>query len=319
MRRGLAVGLALALAAAAARAQAPSEPLPSPRWAPVPPGSTDYFGSPLDDTFTPNTLFPPNSTILPPPKPTAPPAEPAPASPLPSGAGDGLFPDKPPPPPPKIWRGSADIGLNGASGNTNVFSGRTNWHVERKTDRNLFITDFQYNYLRQDGNTDQQQAILNTRDEIPFVGKPWSLFSAGQIEYDELRDYRFRVGQYAGVGYLVADATHCLFRVRAGAGANRELGVDGAENQWVPEAVFGYDLRYRFDERNALASVLDYYPRIDKLAGQFRVRARVAYEVIIDPDKGTVVRVGVQDRYDSNPGNSFRNDLTYFVTFGLKF
>ena len=34
---------------------------------------------------------------------------------------------------------------------------------------------------------------------------------------------------------------------------------------------------------------------------------------------GWVVRLGIQDRYDSDPGTSKKNDVTYFATLGLKF
>ncbi len=49
------------------------------------------------------------------------------------------------------------------------------------------------------------------------------------------------------------------------------------------------------------------------------MRARAAYEYILDPEMGMILRLGAQDRYDSNPGNAKRNDLTYFATWGLKF
>jgi len=87
----------------------------------------------------------------------------------------------------------------------------------------------------------------------------------------------------------------------------------------VPEAVLGHDLRYRFNDRNSFASVVDFYPRIDRQFGQYRVRTRTAYESVLDPKTGTIVRFGVQERYDSNPGNALRSDLTYFATLGLKF
>jgi hypothetical protein len=339
MQRG-AVLVAMLLAAAAARGQ------PSPTWRAIPPGSSEYFGSPIDDAFTPNTLAPllkgdlpkpaapseplPRPARLPPALPSTELPPPTPDVPLPSLAGDGLFPPDAPlvpalppeptfPPPRNVWAGSGDIGLNGASGNTNLFNFRTTWHVTRRTPRNLFVNDFQYGYLHQDSKTEQQQAFLNSRDELLFPGRPWSAFSALQVEYDELRAYRFRVGEYIGAGYKVIDDRSHLLRLRLGAGATRELGIDGARNQWVPEAVLGHDMRYRFDDRNSFASVVDFYPRIDRQAGQYRVRARVAYESILDPKTGTIVRFGVQDRYDSNPGNALRNDLTYFATFGLKF
>ena len=105
--------------------------------------------------------------------------------------------------------------------------------------------------------------------------------------------------------------------LRAGAGAVREIG--GPKDRWVPEMVFGYDYKHKFSERSAIVSTLDYYPRIDDFA-QYRVRAKIAYEAILDPATGTVFRIGAQSRYDSDPGpGSHRHDLNYFATLGVKF
>ncbi|MGL6097905.1 MAG: DUF481 domain-containing protein [Fimbriiglobus sp.] len=302
----------------------------------APPTPTPYFGTPLNENFTATTAFPnppPAPTELPPPPPVLktpppvapfrpeavifPPRDPAP-TPTPTPI-EILAPDpEAPPPAPKLWHGSLDAGVNGATGNTDLVNIRTTFNAQRQTPGNLFVTDFLYTYTWQDGDISQQQAIFNARDEVLFPGEPWSLFSASQVEYDQLRAYRFRVGVYGGTGYAVADSKELLFRLRAGVGAQREIGSEGNRNQWVPEAVFGYDFRYRIDDRNALVSVLDFYPRLNDWS-MYRVRARAAYELVIDPKRGTVLRFGIQDRYDSNPGNAKRNDINYFTTLGVRF
>lgn len=312
--RGLLV-IACALAGIGAlRAQSLPPPLPDPTNKFGTP-STDYFGPSFNSTFDPKTMFPPAQSVnpgsLPPPEiPSVLPADT-------SGPDGGLLPPKPAP---RIWHGTAEAGTNGASGNTDIFNARGGWNVRRKTERNLFTTDFVYMYSQQDGEVTQQAALFNARDEILFPGSRWSVFAANQIEYDELRAYTFRVGEYIGAGYKVRDDKQGLLRFRIGAGATRELGYanDNAPDMWVPEGVLGYDLRYRFDPKNAIVSIVDYYPRLDQW-GQFRLRARVAYEWVIDPNTGTVIRLGVQERYDSNPGDALRNDLTYFATFGINF
>jgi hypothetical protein len=158
------------------------------------------------------------------------------------------------------------------------------------------------------------------------------------------------VAVYAGVGYTVVNTDDLTFKLRAGAGAVRELGstttvteavldpatglpaldpltgrpltrevIDRTRDRWVPELVFGNDFRWAWNDRSSFLSVVDYYPRVDNFT-QFRVRARAAYEYVLDPATNMIVRFGVQDRYDSSPGrNSKRNDLTYFATFGVKF
>ena len=301
MRRVL--GLLVFLVCGAACAQPISSPSPL----------TGRSGVPLSEAFTPSSIFPSNPT----PKPKAPvevvknfegPPEPE------SKPEWSLLPLRLP----KPWSGGADFGINGASGNSDVFNFRGSWNVKRKTGTNVLTSDFIYVYSVQNSRTNAQQALFNTRDEILFAGSKYSLFAANQIEYDELRAYRFRVGIYGGVGYTVIDNSRTTLRTRAGVGAVRELGSDGSESRWIAEGLFGYDFRQRVTEYSSLISILDFYPRIADGA-QYRIRARLAYEWVIDPDTGTVLRFGIQDRYDSDPGNAKRNDLTYFTTLGLKF
>lgn len=264
---------------------------------PPPVGGAGVFGAAQDQAFKSDAIFP------------------APAAPSPVLEG-GLFPEETVPAK-KIWKGSVEAGLNGASGNTDLFNLRLGLNADRSVERNLFHTDFLYTLGNQQNQTIQNVAILNARDEILFAGSPWTLFGSTNIEYDELRSYRFRIGIYAGAGYIVVNDDITLFKLRAGAGAVREIG--GPADRWVPEMVFGYDLKHKFSDRQSIVSTLDYYPRIDNFA-QFRVRARAAYEIVVDPTTGTAIRLGMQSRYDSDPGPGFkRNDLNYFATFARSF
>ncbi len=232
-------------------------------------------------------------------------------------ASGGLFPvDKPP----KIWSGGGELGLNGADGNSRLFNLRAGFNATRKTTDNLLVTSFQYNYAEQNSMLTQNQMLFNGRDEVIFAGTPWSVFGATNIEYDQLRAYRFRIGLYGGVGYQLVDNEKMNWRVRAGAGAVYEVaGYDnGPMSRWVPEMLLGTDFNYKFDDRQSFETTLDYFPRIDDW-NQFRIRARVAYAIILDKEMGITLRLGAQNRYDSNPGPARANDLTYFATLGFSF
>lgn len=272
----------------------------------VPPkGGGAYFGAAPNEKFAPDSIFTPPPPSMIPIQDTAP---------IGGGADGGLLPVPPPPPP--IWTGSAEAGVNGASGNSDLFNLRFGFDARRKVSDNILTTDFLYALTTQNKLTITNQALWNVRDEILFPGSPWSLFAAMNLEYDELRAYDFRIGVYGGGVYTVYDNADGTFKLRAGAGAVREVG--GPPSRWVPEFVLGYDYRYRFNERSSFVSILDYYPRIDDLS-QYRLRVRGAYENILDPENGIILRLGVQDRYDSDPGPAKKNDLTYFATLGLKF
>jgi putative salt-induced outer membrane protein YdiY len=232
-------------------------------------------------------------------------------------AAGGLFPVEKPP---KIWSGGGEVGLNGAEGNSKLFNLRAGFNAKRKTTDNLLVTDFLYSYAEQNSLLTQNQMLFNARDEILFAGTPWSAFAATNIEYDQLRSYRFRVGLYGGVGYQLVDNEKMNWRVRAGAGAVYEIAgyTGGPDSRWVPEMLLGTDFSYKFDDRQSFESVVDYFPRIDDWS-QFRLRARVAYAIILDKEMGITLRLGAQNRYDSSPGTANANDLTYFATLGFSF
>ena len=47
--------------------------------------------------------------------------------------------------------------------------------------------------------------------------------------------------------------------------------------------------------------------------------ARAAYQVVIDPESGMALRLGVQERYDSNAGTGQPNDFNYYAALGFNF
>jgi hypothetical protein len=75
---------------------------------------------------------------------------------------------------------------------------------------------------------------------------------------------------------------------------------------------------YRFNDRQSFVATVDYYPDLSR-ASRFRIRARAAYQVVIDPASGMALRLGVQERYDSNSGTAQPNDFNYYAALGFNF
>ncbi|QVL32949.1 DUF481 domain-containing protein [Telmatocola sphagniphila] len=221
---------------------------------------------------------------------------------------------------PKVWSGSFEAGINGSSGNTDVLNVRIAGNLRRETDENIFTSDLVYGTARQNGILNQDKALYNARDEILFgPDNPWALFTALQVEYDQFRDYEFRVGLFGGVSYTFLKDDNILFKGRIGLGETDEIGKTGVPSKWVTEALFGWDFDYKFTDRQKFTSSIDVYPSLTNF-GQYRVRAKAAYEVLIDPSTGATLKVGIQDRYDTDPGFNYkRNDLDYFTAIMFKF
>jgi hypothetical protein len=225
-------------------------------------------------------------------------------------------PDKPQPPPPPTWTGGAEFGFNGAEGNSDVFNLRLGGLVKRQTDANIFNADLTYVLSTSNNSTNENKALFNVRDECLFKDSPWGVFASGQLEYDQFRAYDFRVASHTGFGYGFIKRDWISLRGRTGAGVSREVG--GPNDRYVPEGLLGSDLFLAFSERQGLIGCVDYYPDLGRW-GEYRVRARAAYQIVIDPDLGLTLRLGFQDRYDSNPGPAKNNDIGYFTTLLVKF
>lgn len=300
----------------------PEIPLPRlPRPQPPPPsvfgvpGGKDYFGPPLNATFDARTAFP----ELPPAVREAERANQPPPQPIVLSDGTVLPPPPLPPGPQKLWHGGFEFGLNGSQGNADVLNLRFGANIDRKAESNRFHADLLYTITRESGNTQQNQAILNARDEHLLGDSAWGLFTALQLEYDQFRDYDFVIGTYAGTSYRWIRTPRTFCSTRAGAGALRQLAQNReTPPRWVPEALFGGDFNHRFTDRQAWVSSLDIYPNLSQL-GNYRLRVRAAYEIVLDPTHGMILRLGVQDRYDSSPGIAKRNDLNYFTTLLFRF
>ena len=213
------------------------------------------------------------------------------------------------------WSGALELGLNGSEGNTQILKIRVGADLKYDTPDDVFMLNGWYGLARQNGIQNENKALLTARNEMPIDDR-WGWYVQGQLEYDEFRAVDWRIALHTGLTYTIIKNADTLLKVRAGAGAAREFG--GPSDNWLPEAQFGFDFEQKLTERTKFILAADYYPDISDWA-RFRIRARSAIEIMLDPELNLCARFGVQERYDSRPGPSKRNDLDYFVTLVLKF
>jgi hypothetical protein len=233
-------------------------------------------------------------------------------------------PPVPPPPPPlptgpnvpKLWCGSAEFGLNGSAGNSEVLKFRLGTDLKRETLTDLWKFNLLYSYATAMGVENENRAIANSRYERKIIDTPWSLFTSQQAEYDKFRAFDFRLAVHGGAAYLLWKNEVSFLKIRAGAGTSREFG--GPNNQFVPELVFGSDFEYRISPRQKLTSTVDVFPQVDNF-NDYRAQIQAAYELLVDPTYNLTLKIGVFDRYDSTPEGRRPNDVDYFATLMWKF
>ncbi|MBL8745290.1 MAG: DUF481 domain-containing protein [Phycisphaerae bacterium] len=234
----------------------------------------------------------------------------------------------PPPPPTPIpeeaklsfwegWKGQLEAGVNGSDGNSETLNARAGLSLKRTTDAMDTLVAANYNYATDSGEKSKSRGELFVRNDWFFKDSPWGFFAQAKIEYDEFQDWDYRASAFAGPTYTVIKNDRTTFILRAGAGVSREFG--GGENDFIPEALAGFDFAHKFTEYQSVFVNYEYLPSLKDFP-EYRMNTKAGYQIVVDPSSNLLLKLGIEDRYDSNPGDGRRkNDLDYFALLAWTF
>jgi putative salt-induced outer membrane protein YdiY len=221
------------------------------------------------------------------------------------------------PDPCKLWDGSFDLGWDGSEGNSETFNFRFGCHVARKQESNILTLGVDYNKSTAQTKPTANHLFFEGRFEWLIHQTRWSWFLHETIEYDEFQSYDVRDTSDAGLGYrLVQNETMTLIG-RFGAGFVHEYG--GPDNGvYTPEAVFGLQLERQISRRQKLLGLVEYAPGFGDFLN-YRIRSQAAWELLLDTERNLSLRIGVLNRYTSQPNGARPNDLDYATVVIWKF
>lgn len=214
------------------------------------------------------------------------------------------------------WTRSVDLGINGSSGSSDTFNGRLALNLSRKTTRMETLAGALYLYQRDNAGVTKDRGEANLRNDWLLTDSPWRVWAQGKGEYDADADWTARVSGAAGVGYEFIHDPKTTLVGRVGLGASREFG--GMSNDIVPEGVLGGDFAYTINDRNSIFANGDYFPDLSEF-GEFRTVSKAGWETIVDPKTRLNLKLGVEHRYESDPGDAEASEIDYFVTLGWTF
>jgi putative salt-induced outer membrane protein YdiY len=209
---------------------------------------------------------------------------------------------------PKIWDGSIEVGVNGSRGNSQAFNISAGYNLKRETERFAFSSDLKYFNASTSGVQTQNYAIFNAGIEWKW-DSPWSAFARTQLQYNEFQPWDLLLVLNGGLGYRVYDDGDNKLKLRAGAGASRQIG--GADDEWKPEALFGVDSQLKVNDRQKFVSTIDYFPQWNNF-DDYRLVSDVSWQVVLDEATNLSLKVGVVTNVDSTPQPGFvRSDVNY--------
>jgi len=208
------------------------------------------------------------------------------------------------------WDGSLELGLNGSGGNSDAMSLRSGFDLNRRSDVDEFKIDLTYLKATASGIETQHNALFNTGYER-FLGESrWTYFLKSGMEYDEFKAFDLRLVYNGGIGYHWVKTDTLKFKTRFGAGVSHE--VNGPDDDWEPEAVYGADYEWKYSDRQKITAMVDYFPQWSDF-GDYRLVTDFGWAVLLDEAANLSLKLSVKDRYDSTPNGRRPNDVDYAI------
>lgn len=209
------------------------------------------------------------------------------------------------------WGWEAEVGMNGSDGNTERFNLRAGLAGTRETDTLATSLRLNYTYATTDGTKSEERFLSKLRNDWKLGESPWRVFAEGEVEIDDFQDWNWRWAAFGGVGYAFIENDRTLLLGRVGAGLNQFLG--GENDDVSPEALLGLQFNHKFTDRQSIETEATFYPNLDD-TGEYRFVGRAAYSILVDPELNMSLRMGVENRYNSDPGgDAEKNDIDYFL------
>jgi putative salt-induced outer membrane protein YdiY len=216
----------------------------------------------------------------------------------------------------KPWDAAIELGLNGSSGNDQSFSIRTGGYAKRESRFSKLDYRLYYNRTTTDSTTTQNNATTDVRNDwLLDESSPWSLFAKANLFYDEFQAFDLQTNGSSGVGFQIFKDPMVNLSTRIGAGASREFG--GPDNEWTPEALFGFEYDQHLSDTQKFSATLEYYPQFENF-GEYRLVADVGWEIELDKPSNLSLKISANDRFDSTPNGVEPHLVNYSVLLLLK-
>jgi len=218
-------------------------------------------------------------------------------------------------PPP--WDIRLELGINGSSGNTDNQNIRFATMATRETEIGKTDLSMIYRYAEEDSNKTEDNFFARARQSWKFKNSPrWSYYVEGTYESDEFQDWTDRMTVIGGLGYRFIDEEDEKLDGRVGIGGTQRWGSD--DDTWDTNLQVAADYSKKINDRVAFTASAEYLPMIDDLADA-RLRGVAAMEIKLNKDGNWLMKLGVEDKYDSTPGDAKHNDFYYGISLVMAF
>jgi len=210
------------------------------------------------------------------------------------------------------WFGRVEMGLNGATGNSENFAFLGKTEATRKTESRLLYLYFRADYQEKNGSRSANEFVGGTRYEWVLTDR-LNAFVKLELERDEFENLNLRATLTGGLAYTVVDSDRQSLITRGGIGYQREDFNNGVSDD---QAVFdlGYDYRLDVWKQFRLIHKLHYLAVADDPLNDFRLIADSGGEIPLTKDEAWKLRLGMHNEYNNVPQPGVEHtDTKYYL------
>ncbi len=164
------------------------------------------------------------------------------------------------------WQRDFEFGLNGAKGVSDNLNIRASFVSTFEDEEERWYYEMTYLHSQADKVTSQSraQAILNKDWLVP--DSQWFYFANGRFDWDEFKDWDYRISAFVGPGYEFINNEVWYLRTRAGVGGNQTFGD---VERFTVEALAGLETGWHITPQQFLEFKTTFYPSLSNI-GQYR-------------------------------------------------
>lgn len=216
------------------------------------------------------------------------------------------------------WKGELKFGFELASGNSDRTRFRGGFDINKQYWGHRTRIATEYFVANNNRGESENRWVSRFRQDWSTGGTKWnSVFVQVDGDADRFQDYDYRLAISTGPNYQWIKNDKTNVRLNLAASVRREFGA--RDEDFVPEGAIFLIGQHRFTDTQLMRFRVEYRPEIEQ-PSRYRINARANYDIDIAPDKGLVLRLAAQNRYDARPSRRpERNDFDMSVYLIWKF
>jgi putative salt-induced outer membrane protein YdiY len=207
------------------------------------------------------------------------------------------------------WKHEVETGLNGATGNSESISIHVAYSGKYKDEDHgwKFITA--YDKAKSDGEVSRNQFYADLLKDWYWNSSPWFAFTQGRYDWDEFKDWDYRLSGSAGAGYEFINDDSWYLVGRIGLGGNKTYGE--VDKVFTREATLGLDAAWAISERESVDFKTTFYPSLEE-QGEYRNITAFNWRMVMSEQINLAMKIGLLNEYDSlaDPGTE-KSDFKY--------